>query len=84
MFLMAIEVHHQYVLNFTKGTSAEYEYVQISGNEMRKALRPDRRDYLSGEETDLFLNYLDMYFGLRMAKTDYPPTLSNYFFVIKK
>ncbi len=89
MLLMAIEVHHQYVLNFKKRTSDEY--VQISGKEMRKALSQDHYDYLTGEEREMFLNYLDVYFGLRLAKKgdgigsrDYPATLSGNFYVIKK
>ena len=87
MLLFAIEVHHQYVLNFKKDTSNEY--VRISGNEMRKALRQDC-GYLTEEETDIFLSYLDVYFGLRMAKIcdglcgDSVPKLSGCFNVIKK
>lgn len=89
MLLFAIEVHHQYVLNFKKDNPYE-EYVRISGKEMRKALSKDRCDYLCGNDRDVFLNYLDMYFGLRLAKKDdgigrdYPPTLEDCFYVMIK
>ncbi len=90
MFLFAFEVHHQYVLNFKKGSSP-YEHVRIAGNEMRKALSQDRCGYnLTQDERELFLKYLDAYFGLRMAKindgmsVDSVPSFHYEFFVIKK
>ena len=88
MFCLAVETHHQYVFSDDRNTDKQ---VLINFRKMNETLFKDRK--LSKEEGNMFLSYLDVYFGLRMTtSTDgiashVPTDLAPYspsFRVIKK
>ncbi len=69
MCVFAAAVYHEYITKKQRNK----EVVCISGKRIRASLMDhfekgkDRNAYLSQTENDAFVNFLDVYFGLRMA-----------------
>ena len=72
MILFAIEVHHQYA--FHSSTN-----VRVYEKNLREKL--GRSETISAEERELFVNYLDVYFGLKVKDDD---NNNGYFQVTRK
>jgi hypothetical protein len=62
MFCLAVETHHQYVFSNDRNTDKQ---VLIDFRKMNETLVKERK--LSKEEAEMFVNYLDVYFGLKMT-----------------
>lgn len=88
MFCLAVETHHQYVFGNARSTGKKYVWIDFK--KMDGNLVKDR--VLSQEEREMFLDYLNVYFGLRMTRTTesrHPTGIvalasANNFYVIKK
>lgn len=65
MFLLASEAHHQFL--FKKESSKTAAKVSVDNVRANLDLGISHSGKLSQAEKDLFLNYLDVYYGLRMA-----------------
>ena len=62
MLLLAIEAHHQYAFQNKKDSSKR---ISLTVKDLHDKIYSSRISFPTKEEQYLFVNYLDVYFGLK-------------------
>ena len=70
MLLLAIEAHNQYAFNININSSHS-QFFSVTVNDLLDKL--GRKGGFNEEERGLFVNYLDLYFGLKAKYQQYSP-----------
>ena len=70
MLLLAIEAHHQYAFQNKKDSSKR---ISLTVKDLHDKIYSSRSSLPTKEEQYLFVNYLDVYFGLKAKYIEYSP-----------